>query len=126
MRREAVHSPEAPPALGPYSPALCAGDTVYLSGQLGLLPDGKTLAGPGAAEQARQALANLAALARAAGAELDRLVKLTVYLTDLADFPAVNAVLAETLSEPYPARATVGVAALPLGARVEIEGVLVL
>ncbi len=127
MSKTAVKSDAAPGAIGPYSQALQlhvgekAGRTLYCSGQIGLdFGTGELVAG-GFEEQARRVLANLRALAEAAGMTLADAVKLTVYLTDLGDFPKLNAIFAETFSEPYPARATVQVSALPKGALVEID-----
>jgi reactive intermediate/imine deaminase len=123
--RRAIHTQAAPRAIGTYSQAVRAGNTVYLSGQIGLQPDSMELiAGPVEA-QIRQVIENLAAVAQAAGGSLTDMVKLTVYLTDLGNFASVNKIMAEYFSEPYPARAAVEVAALPRGAAVEIEAILV-
>lgn len=116
----------APEAIGTYSQALAVDGTVYLSGQIPLDPDSMQIVAGGIRREVEQALANLAAVASAAGAGLQDIVKLTVYLTDLNDFETVNQVMAREFSEPYPARAAVQVAALPRGARVEIDAVLVL
>lgn len=116
----------APQAIGTYSQALAVDRTVYLSGQIPLDPDTMQIVAGGIRREVEQVLANLAAVAAAAGAGLDDIVKLTVYLTDLNDFETVNQVMASEFSEPYPARAAVQVAALPRGARVEIDAVLVL
>ena len=124
MTREAIATPSAPSALGTYSQAIRAGDTVYLSGQIPLDPESMELVS-GTREQIHQVFRNLRAVANAAGSDLGDLVKLNVYLTDLADFPLINEVMAEYFDEPYPARAAIGVASLPLGASVEMEGVLV-
>ena len=124
MTRKAVSTPSAPSALGTYSQAIRAGDTVYLSGQIPLDPESMVLV-TGTREQVHQVFRNLRAVANAAGGDFGDLVKLNVYLTDLADFPLVNEVMAEYFEEPYPARAAIGVASLPLGARVEMEGILV-
>lgn len=119
----AVATAAAPAAIGPYSQAIVAGDFVFISGQLPL--DAATMAMPeGIEAQASLVLKNLEAVARGAGASLADAVKLTVYLTDLAHFPAVNGVMASVLGRPYPARATVGVAALPRNAMVEIDATL--
>ncbi len=125
MSRQAIHSAAAPAAIGPYSQAIRVGDTVYLSGQIGLDPATATLQ-DGTAAQARQVFANLEAVAAAAGATLDDMVKLTLLLADMADFALVNEIMASRFTPPYPARATYQVAGLPRGARVEVEGVLVL
>jgi len=125
MPKDAIHTPAAPAAIGPYSQAIRAGDTVYLSGQIGLDPATGTLR-DGLEAQARQVLENLRAVAAAAGGTLDDIVKVTLLLADLADFPRVNEIMAGFFAKPYPARATYQVAGLPRGARVEIEAVLVL
>src|SRR5215468_8615955 len=125
MPKDAIHTPAAPAAIGPYSQAIRAGDTVYLSGQIGLDPATGTLR-DGIEAQSRQVFANLKAVAEAAGGSLDHIVKLTVLLADLADFAKVNEIMAAQFSKPYPARATYQVAALPRGARIEVEAVLVL
>jgi len=124
MKKEAIASKNAPAALGPYSQAVRAGDTVYLSGQLGLDPATGNLA-DGVEAQAHQVFRNLRAVAQAAGGELDDIVKLTLLLADLVDFAQVNEIMTAYFKPPYPARATYQVAALPKGARVEVEGVLV-
>jgi 2-iminobutanoate/2-iminopropanoate deaminase len=125
MSKQAIQTPSAPAAIGPYSQAIRAGNTVYLSGQIGLDPASGNLR-EGTEAQARQVLANLRAVAEAAGGSLDDIVKLTLLLADMGDFAKVNEIMAATFSQPYPARATYQVAALPRGARVEIEAVLVL
>ena len=124
MTRQAIATSGAPDAIGTYSQAVRAGDTVYLSGQIPLDPESMALVS-GIREQIHQVFRNLRAVAEAAGGGLGDVVKLNVYLTDLADFPLVNEVMAEYFEEPYPARAAVGVASLPKGAGIEIEGVLV-
>lgn len=126
MPRKIIHTDHAPAAIGPYSQAVQVGDTVYLSGQIGLDPASMNLVEGGLDAQARQVLTNLRAVAQAAGGDLSDIVKLNVYLPDLSQFARVNEIMAEVFSEPYPARAAVGVAALPKGALIEIEGVLVL
>lgn len=126
LSKTPVHSDQAPAALGPYSQAVRTGDLVFLSGQVPLDPaTGETVSGDFEA-RARQVFENLKAVAEAAGATLDHAVKVTIFLTDLAQFPAVNKVMAEFFSDPYPARAAIGVAALPKGADVEAEAVLAL
>ena len=124
MTRKAIATPDAPSALGTYSQAVRAGDTVYLSGQIPLLPETMELVF-GTREQIHQVFRNLRAVAHAAGGGFGDVVKLNIYLTDLGDFALVNEVMAEYFDEPYPARAAVGVASLPRDAAVEIEGVLV-
>jgi reactive intermediate/imine deaminase len=124
MTRQPIHTDEAPQAIGTYSQAVRAGASVYLSGQIGLDPKTMVLV-EGIEAQIHQVLRNLQAVARAAGATLDDAVKVNVFLTDLADFARVNQVMAQYFSQPYPARAAVGVAALPRGALIEIEAILV-
>jgi reactive intermediate/imine deaminase len=119
-----VESKDAPQAIGAYSQAIQAGNTVYLSGQIGLDPETMQMA-EGIDAQIRRVFLNLQAVAEAAGGGLDDIVKLTVYLTDLAYFPRVNEIMAGFFKQPYPARATVGVAALPRNALVEIDAILV-
>ena len=124
MSKEAIHSKHAPAALGPYSQGVRAGDTVYLSGQLGLDPATGNLA-EGIDAQAHQVFRNLRAVAQAAGGELDDVVKLTILMADLADFGKVNEIMATYFKAPYPARATYQVAALPKSAALEVEAILV-
>ncbi|MCS6970349.1 MAG: RidA family protein [Planctomycetota bacterium] len=124
--RRAIFTAHAPAAIGPYSQAVVCGDLLWCSGQLGVDPATGQLVEGDAAAQAEQCLRNLAAICEAAGASLQQAVRCTVYLTDIADFAAVNAVYARWFSEPYPARATVQVAALPRGARIEIDAVVAL
>lgn len=124
MPRTPIHSDSAPKAIGPYSQAVRAGNTLYLSGQTPLDPaTGKLVEGDIAA-QARRVFENLAAVCAAAGTSFDDIARVGIYLTDLADFAAVNAVMAEYFQAPYPARSTIGVAALPLGAAVEIDAIV--
>lgn len=124
MARISVNTASAPAAIGTYSQAVKVDGRVYLSGQIPLDPaTGQLVAGDFAA-QARRVLDNLAAVAEAAGGSLAAAAKLNVYLTDLADFATVNEVMKEYFSEPYPARAAIGVAALPRGAAIEIDGIL--
>lgn len=125
MTKQAFETTKAPQAIGTYSQAVRAGNTVYLSGQIGLDPESMQMA-EGIEAQTRRVFDNLRAVAAAAGGSLDGVVKLTVYLTDLAHFPRINEIMAEYFSRPYPARAAVGVAGLPRNAMVEIEGVMVL
>jgi reactive intermediate/imine deaminase len=126
MTRQIVNTDRAPKAIGTYSQAVRIGDTVYLSGQIPLVPETMELATGDMESQIRQVFDNLKAVAETAGGGLGDLVKLNVYLTDLGHFPLVNQVMAEYFQGPYPARAAVGVAALPRGAGVEMDGVLVL
>ncbi|HSM11427.1 MAG TPA: RidA family protein [Lysobacter sp.] len=124
MSRQAIHTDQAPAALGPYSQAVGHGNLVFLSGQVGLDPASGTLVEGGIEEQARQVFRNLRAVCQAAGGDLDGIVKLTIYLVDLGNFALVNAVMAENFAAPYPARATIEISALPAGAEVEVEAVL--
>lgn len=125
MSKTTISTSSAPSAIGTYSQAVNVNGTVYLSGQIALDPETMELV-EGTRVQIDRVFKNLRAVAEAAGGDLSHIVKLTVYLTDLADFPVVNEVMAEYFSAPYPARAAVGVAALPKGTQVEIEGVMVL
>lgn len=124
--REIIRTEHAPQAIGTYSQAVKAGDTVYLSGQIPLVAATMELVDGDFAAQARQVFENLSAVCEAAGGSLQNVVKLTIYLTDLTEFPTVNQVMADFIEAPYPARAAVGVASLPKGASVEVEGILVL
>ena len=126
MTKEIIRTDLAPQAIGTYSQAVRVGDTVYLSGQIPLLPDTMELVDGDMDVQIRRVFDNLQAVARAAGGTLADVVKLNVYLTDLGHFPLVNQVMAEYIAEPYPARAAVGVAALPKGAKVEMDAVMCL
>lgn len=121
--REAISTEGAPAAAGPYSQAIRAGDLVFTAGQLGIDPSSGEFAADDVAGQAERALANLAAILDAAGSGLDRLVKVTVFLADIGDWPAVNEVYARVVPEPFPARSAFAVKDLPKGARVEIEAV---
>jgi reactive intermediate/imine deaminase len=125
MSRTIVSTPNAPDAIGTYSQAVKVDGTVYLSGQIALDPKTMELV-EGTREQIDRVFQNLRAVAQAAGGDLSQVVKLNVSLTDLADFPVVNEVMSEYFAEPYPARAAVGVAALPKGSQVEIEAIMVL
>ena len=126
MAREIIHTDKAPQAIGTYSQAVKVDNTVYLSGQIPLLPGKMELVGGDMTAQIRQVFDNLRAVAQAAGGDLKHVVKLNVFLTDLANFPAVNEIMAEYFSQPYPARAAIGVAALPKGAAVEMDAVMVI
>jgi len=123
-KRQIIHTERAPGAIGAYSQAVKAGDAVYISGQIPLDPATMELVDSSFDAAAHQCFRNLAAVAEAAGGCLDDAVKVTIFLTDLANFAAVNEVMAGYFREPYPARAAVGVAALPKGAAVEVEAVL--
>jgi reactive intermediate/imine deaminase len=119
-----ISTPEAPAAIGTYSQAVRAGDTVYLSGQIPLDPKTMKIVDGDFEAQARRVFDNLRAVCRAAGGDFDRVVRITVYLTDLANFAKVNEVMATYFREPYPARAAVGVSQLPRGSLVEIDAVM--
>jgi reactive intermediate/imine deaminase len=123
--RKPVHTDGAPAAIGPYSQAVQAGNTVYLSGQTPLDPATGELVGGGIAAQAHRAFSNLCAVCQAAGGSFDQVVRVGIYLTNLADFAAVNDVMREYFHEPYPARSTIGVRELPRGAAVEIDAIMV-
>ena len=123
MAKTAIHSKEAPAAIGTYSQAIRAGDTVYISGQIGFDPATMQLV-EGIDAQIDRVFRNLSAIALAADLSLERAVRMTVYLTDLAHFARVNEVMARYLREPYPARVAIGVASLPRGALVEIDAIL--
>lgn len=122
----AIQTPHAPAAIGPYSQAIRAGNTVYLSGQIPLVPSTMEMVQGDISAQATQVFENLKAVAEAAGGSLANSVKINISLTDLGNFAAVNEVMKKYFNEPYPARACVGVASLPRGAQVEIEAILVL
>jgi reactive intermediate/imine deaminase len=126
MTKEPIHTSKAPAAIGPYSQAIRAGNTVYLSGQIPLHPETMEIVKGDIRAQIRQVFDNLAAVAEASGGSLANAVRLTVYLTDLANFPLVNEIMAQYCKEPFPARAAIGVAQLPRGAAVEVDGILVL
>ena len=126
MAREIITTDRAPQAIGTYSQAVKVGDTVYLSGQIPLVPETMEMVEGDIEQHIRRVFDNLRAVARAAGGDLRDVVKLNVFLTDLANFPVVNQVMSDYFSQPYPARAAIGVAALPKGAVVEMDAVLVL
>ena len=126
MSREIIKTDQAPAAIGAYSQAVKVGDTVYLSGQIPLDPASMQLVEGGMEAQIRRVFENLAAVAHASGGSLADTVKLNVFLTDLSHFALLNQIMAEYFREPYPARAAIGVAALPRGALVEMDAVLVL
>lgn len=124
MNKEIIHTPDAPQAIGTYSQAVKVDNTVYLSGQIPLNPKTMDIVSEDIRIQISQVFNNLKAVAIAAGGDLADIVKLNVYLTDLTNFPIVNEVMGEFISEPYPARAAIGVAALPKGVGVEIDAVM--
>ena len=126
MNNQAIHTDQAPAAIGPYSQAVRAGNTIYVSGQIPIDPSTGEFAGGDIASQTRQSLTNIREILAAAGADMSSVVKTTVLLADIADFTAMNEVYAEFFSEPYPARAAFQAAAIPKGALVEIEAVAVI
>lgn len=128
MVKEIIHTDTAPAAVGPYSQAAAVrgGRTVYLSGQIGLEPGTGELVSENFEGQVRQAFANLKAVIEAAGGCLDDIVKLTLFLTDLSKFGSVNAIMADLIPQPYPARSTIGVDSLPKGAQFEVEAIVVI
>lgn len=126
MTKAIISTTEAPQAIGTYSQAVRAGNTVYLSGQIPLIPETMVLVEGEIVDQIRQVFRNLSAVAQAAGGTLDDCVKVHVFLTDLVHFPVVNQVMEEFFSQPFPARAAIGVAALPKGADVEVDAIMVL
>ena len=126
MAREIIRTDNAPKAIGTYSQAVKVDRTVYLSGQIPLVPDSMELIEGDIATQIRRVFDNLLAVCQAAGGELGDIVKLNVFLTNLGDFPVVNEIMAEYFSEPYPARAAIGVAALQKGAGVEMDAIMYL
>ncbi|HGX94194.1 MAG TPA: RidA family protein [Candidatus Tenderia sp.] len=126
MAREIIQTDKAPQAIGTYSQAVKVGGTVYLSGQIPLIPDTMVLVEGDMEAQIRRVFDNLAAVAEAAGGSLADVAKLNIFLTDLGHFALVNQVMADYFQQPYPARAAIGVASLPKGAEVEMDGVMVL
>lgn len=126
MTRQIIQTDHAPAAIGPYSQAVRVGNTVYLSGQIPLDPATGNLVEGDVAAQARRAFDNLKAVSEAAGGSLDRIVRLGLYLTDLGEFAAVNAVMQEYFTAPFPARSTIQVSGLPKGAAFEVDAVLVI
>ena len=126
MSKEAIHSDAAPAAIGTYSQAIKTGDLLFMSGQIPLDPATMTVVEGNFETRARQVFDNLKAVAEAAGGDLNRIVKLTIFLTDLDNFATVNAVMEDYFDQPFPARAAVGVAALPKGVDVEADAILAL
>ena len=124
MTKQIIHTDNAPKAIGCYSQGVKASNTVYLSGQIGFIPATMELV-PGIEDQTRQMFKNLQSVVAASGGNLDQIVKLNIYLTNMADFPVINQIMAEFFHEPYPARAAIGVKELPKGALVEADGILV-
>ncbi len=125
MTRKTIHTPKAPKAIGPYSQAIAANGTVYLSGQIGLDPATGELVAGGIEPQARRVFTNLAAVAEAAGSSLAAAVRVTIYLVDFGHFAVVNGIMQEYFNEPYPARVTIAAAGLPRGAAIEVDCILV-
>jgi reactive intermediate/imine deaminase len=125
MTRSAINTPRAPKAIGPYSQAVAAGGAVYLSGQVGLDPATGELVTGGFEAEAKRVFDNLTAVAEAAGSSLAAATRVTVYLTDLGNFAVANRIMQTYFREPYPARVTIGVAALPRGAAIEVDCILV-
>ena len=126
MPRTIIATDQAPAAIGPYSQAVRAGDTVYFSGQIPLDPATGSLVAGDITAQTRRVFDNLAAVAKAAGGSLAQIVRVGIYVTDLANFAAVNAVMAEYFQQPYPARSTIEVSALPKAAQVEVDAIMAL
>lgn len=126
MAKQVIFTENAPKAIGPYSQAVRAGNTVYLSGQIPLVPETMEIISDDVVEQTTQVFKNLQAVCEAAGGSLKDIVKLNIYMTDLGNFGSVNEVMMQFFEQPYPARAALGVRALPKNVAVEIEGVMVL
>jgi reactive intermediate/imine deaminase len=126
VSRQIIHTDDAPAAIGTYSQAVRVGDTVYVSGQIPLDPKTMTLLNASIEDEIHQVFKNLSAIAKAAGGSLDKVVKLNVFLTDLAHFPKVNEIMAQYFTQPYPARAALGISSLPKGANVEADAIVVL
>ena len=126
MAREIIHTSNAPEAIGTYSQAVKVGDTVYLSGQIPLVPETMTVIEGDFSTQVRRVFDNLSAVAEAAGGNLQDIVKLNIFLTDLSYFGTVNEIMAEYFQQPYPARAAIGVASLPKDVPVEMDAVMYL
>ncbi len=124
--RSIISTNDAPQAIGTYSQAVKVGSTVYLSGQIPLVPETMELISDNIADQIQQVFKNLTAVAEASGGSLADIAKLNIFMTDLAHFPTVNEIMAQHFSEPYPARAAIGVASLPKGAQVEMDAIMVL
>ena len=124
MQREIIFTEDAPQAIGTYSQAVRVGNTVYLSGQIPLIPETMELIEGDITNQIKRVFMNLAAVAKASGGTLTNINKLNIYLTDLSNFPLVNEIMAEHFSEPYPARAVVGVVNLPKGAMIEMDAIM--
>lgn len=128
MTKEIIHTDAAPAAVGPYAQAVAVsgGKTVFLSGQIGLEPGTGELVSENFEGQVRQSFANMKAVIEEAGGTLDNIVKLTLFLTDLSKFASANAIMADIIPQPYPARSTIGVSSLPKGAQFEVEAIIVI
>jgi reactive intermediate/imine deaminase len=128
MSKQIIHTNAAPAAVGPYSQAVVApaGKMVFLSGQIGLVPETGLMISDCFEPQVRQSFANMKAVIEAAGGRLENIVKLTLFLTDLKQFPVANSIMAELIPEPFPARSTVGISSLPKDAQFEIEAIIVI
>lgn len=128
MSKQIIHTNAAPAAVGPYSQAVAApaGKMVFLSGQIGLVPETGLMVSDLFEPQVRQSFANMKAVIEAAGGRLENIVKLTLFLTDLKQFPVANSIMAELIPEPFPARSTVGISSLPKDAQFEIEAIIVI
>ena len=124
MSKSAIHTDNAPQAIGTYSQAIKSGTTVYLSGQIPLVPETMQVISEDFSEQAHQVFKNVQAVCEAAGGSTHHLVKVNIFLTDLANFAAVNEIMSQYFNQPYPARAAVQVSALPKGVQIEIDGVM--
>lgn len=124
--KQAIHTPDAPEAIGSYSQAIQVGNTVYISGQIPLIPQTMHLSGADIESQTRQVFYNLQAICSQAGGSLNHLVKIQIFLTDLTHFPVVNNIMADYFSAPFPARATIEVSRLPKDVQIEVDGIMVL
>lgn len=124
MNKQVIHTENAPKAIGTYSQAIRVGSTVYLSGQIPLVPDTMEMVSDDFAQQAQQVFQNVTAVCEAAGGSLQHLTKVNIYLTDLSQFATVNDIMSQHFQQPYPARAAIGVKELPKGAQIEIDGVM--
>ena len=126
MQTEIIFTEDAPRAIGTYSQAVKVGNTIYLSGQIPLIPETMELVKGDKTDQIKRVFMNLAAVAKASGGSLSNITKLNIYLTDLSDFPLINEIMPEYFSEPYPARAVVGVASLPKEATIEMDAIMMI
>ncbi|WP_416306593.1 RidA family protein [Neptunicella sp. SCSIO 80796] len=124
MSRTVINTPNAPQAIGTYSQAVKVGSTVYLSGQIPLVPSSMEVISEDFAEQTQQVFANLSAVCEAAGGSLNDLAKVNIFMTDLSNFATVNEIMSQHFSQPYPARAAIQISALPKGVQIEIDGVM--